>query len=106
MVDKYSLSQLDPHFQSLRPQCAPRTLLITGTTGALGSHLFYQAAHNPKTQRIYALGRASCNAQLRQKQKEILESRGLSSDFLSKPTVLMVAAETWDDVPADILTEV
>lgn len=106
MVDKYSIAPCELKFQSVRPQCAPSTLLITGTTGALGSHLLCQTAHDSKVQRIYALGRASCNAQLQEKQKASLESRGLPSDFLSDPKVLMVAAETWDDVPAETLKEV
>lgn len=108
MVDKYSLPSppCESQQQSFGPQCAPRTLLITGTTGALGSHLLYQTAHDPKIKRIYALGRSPLHTHLQAKQKAILEFRGLSSEFLDSPKVVMVAAETLDNVPMETLTEV
>jgi hypothetical protein len=65
-----------------------------------------QAADDCRIRRIYAIGRALSNAQLQAKQKVILESRGLSSKFLGGTKVVMVAADTLDDVPAEILTEV
>jgi hypothetical protein len=106
MVGKFSFPPRKSQLESVGPQRAPIVLLITGTTGALGSHMLSRAADDCRIRRIYALGRASCNAQLQAKQKVILESRGLSYKSLSGTKVVMVAAEKLDDVPAEILTEV
>jgi hypothetical protein len=106
MVDKYRLPPSVEPARSVERQSAPKTLLITGTTGALGSHLLSQTAQDPTIQRIYALGRARSLAHLGEKHKMALESRGLSSELLNDPKVVLVVAETLDEVTVETLAEV
>ena len=83
-----------------------RGVLITGTTGSLGSHMLHQLAQDTSIAGIYALGRASDIKHLRERQRSALESRGLSGEILKNPKIVLIPAETLNDVPEEILEEV
>jgi Male sterility protein len=83
-----------------------RVIFITGTTGALGCHMLHQLAQETSVARIYAMGRASDTEHLRDRQRSALEGRGLSGVILQTPRIVLIPAETLDNVPEKILEEV
>ena len=84
----------------------PRVILITGTTGALGCHMLQQLALDTHVHRIYAVGRASDEEQLRARQRAALKDRGLSTDILDGSKIVMFAAEVLGDIAEDKRAEV
>lgn len=115
LADKYSPLQFPnshiPHNEHVTSGGAeakhlPRVILITGTTGSLGCHMLHQLAQDTSVARIYAIGRASDVKHLRERQHSALEGRGLSGSLLKDPRIVLIPAETLDDVPDDILQEV
>ena len=69
--------------------------MITGTTGALGSHLLSQLLRDKTVTRVYVLGRGRShgNADLKQRQKESFEKWGLDKATLDEPTVTFHVAD-------------
>ena len=59
------------------PSGQPDVVMLTGSTGALGSYLFDSLLKAPKVKRVYCLDRAASV----ERQAEINASRGLSTDF-------------------------
>ncbi|KAI6809631.1 acetyl-CoA synthetase-like protein [Hortaea werneckii] len=64
----------------------PTVVILTGSTGSLGSYILDNLLRNPKVDKVFCLNRSS-NA--RDKQQQNNESRGLTQDF-SKAEFLQV----------------
>ncbi|KAI6914630.1 acetyl-CoA synthetase-like protein [Hortaea werneckii] len=64
----------------------PTVVVLTGSTGSLGSYILDNLLRNPKVDKVFCLNRSS-NAMEKQKQNN--ESRGLTQDF-SKAEFLQV----------------
>ncbi|KAI0769291.1 acetyl-CoA synthetase-like protein [Trametes elegans] len=62
----------------------PQTVLITGTTGRLGSHLLAQLLQKPEVGRVYALNRGTAGdeANLAERQREAFKTWGLDAGLL------------------------
>ncbi|EJF61432.1 acetyl-CoA synthetase-like protein [Dichomitus squalens LYAD-421 SS1] len=79
-------------------------VLITGTTGALGSHLLSQLLRDPRVVRVYVLGRVSSAGctDLRERQRESFNKWGLDGESLDGATVTFhVANLTKEDLGLD-----
>ena len=113
LADKYRLQAL-PH-QSSATTCIsndipdvsrPRVILITGTTGGLGCHMLHQLAQDTTIHRIYAMGRASDDDQLRARQRAVLEDRGLPTNILDDSRIILLAAEVMGEIAEERSAEV
>ncbi|KZT73191.1 acetyl-CoA synthetase-like protein [Daedalea quercina L-15889] len=95
MVAKYS-SNFPVHKTILLNAAQPvkDVVLLTGTTGALGSHLLVKLAKNPEVKRVYALNRASRGqVSLRERQAKVLAERGLDASILDTDKVVLVEGD-------------
>ncbi|KAF8579177.1 acetyl-CoA synthetase-like protein [Ramaria rubella] len=83
------LPSRNPRFEETRD-----TVLVTGTTGALGSHLLAQLILLPEISRIYALNRRGRDGiSLQARQRSSLEDRGLDVSLLASPKLVLVQTD-------------
>ncbi|KAH9917018.1 uncharacterized protein B0H18DRAFT_1123857 [Fomitopsis serialis] len=69
-------------------------VIVTGTTGALGSQLLVKLARNPEVKRVYALNRASRDqVPIRERQAKVLVERGLDASVLDTDKVVLVEGD-------------
>ena len=69
-------------------------VLVTGTTGSLGSHLLSQLAASEEVERVYALNRPSRDKlPLRERQRLALVDRGLDASVLESDKVVLLEGE-------------
>ncbi len=85
---------------------AGEVILITGTTGVLGSHLLSQLLAEPNVARVYALNRArgSCQGSeaVRERQRESFKGLGLDDGVLDGDNVSFHVADlTQEDLGLD-----
>ncbi|KAF8151220.1 hypothetical protein K438DRAFT_1988215 [Mycena galopus ATCC 62051] len=69
-----------------------KTVLITGTTGALGAHVLKDLAQDPSVQLIYALVRHKGSKTLVTLQQEAFEREDIHSELVESPRVHLVEA--------------
>ncbi|KAL3486767.1 hypothetical protein BJX62DRAFT_15724 [Aspergillus germanicus] len=92
LVDKYTkdLPTATPNKPS--PSSTNQTIIISGTTGALGCYLLHQALENPTISHIYCFNRTD---DARERQVSANASRGLITDFpAARVTFLTVDLST------------
>ncbi|TFY65192.1 hypothetical protein EVJ58_g2123 [Rhodofomes roseus] len=95
MVAKYT-SDFPVHKTILLKAAQPvkDVVLVTGTTGALGSQLLVKLAKNPEVKTVYALNRTSRDqASLRDRQAKVLVERGLDASVLDTDKVVLVEGD-------------
>jgi hypothetical protein len=79
LVDKYAT-----HMPCITPAPGARyptsnlVILVTGTTGALGSDFLAKLLQSPKVARVYALNRTSSDASIQDRQLNAFRHRSLS----------------------------
>lgn len=79
LVEKYAGADMPPKRTDKPPPAdEDQVIVITGTTGALGSYMLSQASSCPRVKKIVCLNRSQ-NAEGRQKTGN--DERGLSTDF-------------------------
>ncbi|RPD70255.1 acetyl-CoA synthetase-like protein [Lentinus tigrinus ALCF2SS1-7] len=87
LLDKYSAEFKKSQWTSSRVGSAKseETVLITGTTGRLGSHLLSQMLQKPEVVRVYALNRGTPedSTTLKERQAEAFKTWGLDENLLS-----------------------
>ncbi|THH13951.1 hypothetical protein EW146_g6322 [Bondarzewia mesenterica] len=72
------------------------TILVTGTTGSLGTHIFARLVQIPSVNRIYALNRSSGDGlgeSMRKRQIVALERQGLSASLANSPKVVYLEGD-------------
>ncbi|OBZ79958.1 L-aminoadipate-semialdehyde dehydrogenase large subunit [Grifola frondosa] len=70
------------------------TVLVTGTTGGLGTLLLVQLLQDPKVARVYALNRRSSSGiSLLERQKAALENRGLDASIVESPKLVLLEVD-------------
>ncbi|EJD45598.1 acetyl-CoA synthetase-like protein [Auricularia subglabra TFB-10046 SS5] len=95
MIEKYTAS-FPQHVPS--PSVAPpsgRVVLITGTTGGLGSNLLALLLQDAAVERVYAVNRASTKSQtLLERHAATFKDRGLDEGLLKSDKLVLVEAVT------------
>lgn len=108
MVDKYS-KNFSTHVPSA-PLPTKDTILLTGTTGALGSNILAQLVASPLVARIYAFNRASGGSTpLLERQKTALQERGLDPSLVFSKKIVLVegnVSEKGLGVSAELYSEI
>ncbi|KAL7941402.1 NRPS-like enzyme [Trichoderma barbatum] len=108
MISKYTRGLPERNASQTNPNDLDQTIILTGTTGSLGSYLLDQLISSPRVSKIYALNRGDDGGLSR--QKIVSASRSLSLDFskvefigadLSKPNFGLEAVQY-----AELLTSV
>lgn len=93
LVKKYS-SNFPKHVTSATSQQTGDILLVTGTTGALGATILAKAVQDPSVEKIYAVNRKGLDGRsLIDRQRTVLEDRGLDLAILESPKVVLVETD-------------
>ncbi|KAF9556258.1 acetyl-CoA synthetase-like protein [Agrocybe pediades] len=98
MVEKYTVTEfpIHPRAADKAEDTSPSSgdvVLVTGTTGGLGTYLFAELISNPSVSRVYAVNRGKDSTALRERQKKALVQRGVNPQQImdSEKLVLLVA---------------
>jgi hypothetical protein len=70
-----------------------QVLLLTGTTGGLGSHILRDACENEKVVRVYAFNRPQKRAPLAQRQRDVLREHGLDERIVDNKKVVLLEGD-------------
>ena len=89
MVDKYSKNFEDHIPSSNFP--TEETIMITGTSGSIGSSVLVECLKSPKVKHIYALNRSSADP--RSAQKAAFAKRGLDPSLVDTPKLTLLNAD-------------
>ncbi|EJT96916.1 acetyl-CoA synthetase-like protein [Dacryopinax primogenitus] len=91
MIDKYTkdlpLQQPGPRTMS------GEVVLLTGSTGALGTYLLQQLLLDERIQRVYAINRISTNHALLARQSEAFSDRGVDVKLLESPKLRLIETD-------------
>ncbi|KIJ58231.1 hypothetical protein HYDPIDRAFT_34379 [Hydnomerulius pinastri MD-312] len=82
---------------TLHGEKVPTVVLLTGSTGGLGSFVLSQLLENPNVERVYALNRPSSSTSVEERQKSAFLDRGLSVDLLQSKKLVYVEADASQD---------
>jgi thioester reductase-like protein len=66
-------------------------VLVTGTSGALGSHIIAQLLQSPEIATVYALNRPGSN--LHDRQRASFSAQGVDLNFLQSPKLKLLAGD-------------
>lgn len=92
MIQKYDSKWTDKTIPlELRSGITKERVLVTGTTGGLGSHLLAVLLESDKVERVWALNRKSKEG-IRQRQKAAFEDKMLNMGLLESERLVMVEA--------------
>jgi hypothetical protein len=91
-IEKYS-ANLPVHRPSF-PSTKSDVILMTGSTGALGTTLLAQLVENSSVFKIYAINRRGAGKTLKQRQVEALIERGYDAAIVSSPKVVLVETDS------------
>ncbi|KIK80093.1 hypothetical protein PAXRUDRAFT_28248 [Paxillus rubicundulus Ve08.2h10] len=72
-------------------------VLLTGSTGGLGSFLLSRLLENSSVERVYALNRPSSSTPIAERQRSAFLDRGLPVDLLNSCKLVYVEADTLQD---------
>ncbi|KIK79350.1 hypothetical protein PAXRUDRAFT_36462 [Paxillus rubicundulus Ve08.2h10] len=99
MIEKYSIGLHGPADGILNDSgiagklIEPAVVLLTGSTGGLGSFLLAQLLESPVVKRVYALNRPSSAATIGQREKLAFLDRGLPADLLDSKKLVYIVAD-------------
>lgn len=103
MLEKYSTEF--PIHTPLMSHPEGRAVLLTGSTGGLGSNLLAQLVVHPDVTRVYLLNRKSQDgSSLKDRQRRALIDRGLPSDLLESGKAVLLEGDQGKinfDLPSD-----
>lgn len=72
---------------------AGAVVLVTGTTGGLGSFLLAQLLENPAVERVYALNRPSAFASIAERQRSAFVDKALPVNLLSSEKLVYIETD-------------
>ena len=84
-------------------------VLLTGSTGSLGSHLLATFLQDSRVQKVYTLDRGSQSEDVKTRQKASFEDKGLSVELLLSEKLVALKAryeEPTFGLDEDVLDEV
>ncbi|KAJ5947051.1 acetyl-CoA synthetase-like protein [Penicillium verhagenii] len=76
MVEKYTRDLPETSSKELQPSASPTTVILTGSTGSLGTYLLHDLLKTPSVSKVFCLNRSDAE----QRQKDGLEEKGLLVD--------------------------
>ncbi|KAJ5992946.1 acetyl-CoA synthetase-like protein [Penicillium sp. IBT 35674x] len=76
MVEKYTSDLPEAGHKTTKQSASPSTILLTGSTGSLGTYLLHILLENPSISKVYCLNRSDAE----ERQKKGLEEKGLLVD--------------------------
>ncbi|KAL4077419.1 putative nonribosomal peptide synthetase, partial [Scleroderma citrinum] len=96
MVEKYSSGLQGDIFRDLaaRDGTEGHTILVTGSTGGLGSYMLASLLGRKEVIRIYALNRRSKTTTAAERQRSTFEGRGLDTGLLESDKLVYVEGDT------------
>lgn len=93
MIQKYELKYTGkPISLQARDGMGKERVVVTGTTGGLGSHLLAVLLESEKVEKVWALNRKSNEATM-ERQKTAFEDKGLDVVLLESKKLVMVQAD-------------
>ncbi|TFK50396.1 acetyl-CoA synthetase-like protein [Heliocybe sulcata] len=93
LIMKYSKDMPTADPSLARPLPDKSTVLITGTTGGLGSYMLWALLQDENVECVYAFNRRSTRATLADRQKLAFTDRGLPVDLLDSSKLVLVEGE-------------
>ena len=95
MIEKYSVGLNGPIDGALpsSQSISPAVVLLTGSTGGLGSFLLSELLQSPTVQRVFAFNRPSSSKSIAERQQAAFKDRGLSIDLLTSDKLIYVEAD-------------
>ena len=112
MLKKYSITSPAQDINAAPAKLeatTPRVVLLTGSTGALGSHLLALLLQSPVVQLIYCLNRVSSSKSIPERQKEAFLSQGLDVASLHSDKIVLYEGDVTKPgfgLDNDVLTKV
>jgi hypothetical protein len=101
MIEKYSVglsgSAELPVVNGVASHPNGAVVLLTGSTGGLGSFLLSQLLETPTVERVYALNRPSSSTSIEERQSSAFVDKGLSVDLLNSGKLVHVEADASRD---------
>ncbi|KAK4122026.1 acetyl-CoA synthetase-like protein [Parathielavia appendiculata] len=92
MIHRYSKFVPRKYISDIPTVLSGQTVLLVGSTGALGTHLLHELLSNPEVDRVYCLNRSADAAE---RQTQSFSDRGLGTiDFNAHPRVRFLHGET------------
>ena len=79
LIEKYSAKL--PSFKPYQPPAGGAVVLLTGSTGALGSHILASLLSDASVTEVFTLNRGD---NVEDRQRSSFEERGLSTDLLAR----------------------
>ncbi|KIJ29950.1 hypothetical protein M422DRAFT_268620 [Sphaerobolus stellatus SS14] len=98
LVDKYTAGITELRPLSAKSSSMENWILVTGTTGGLGSHLLAALASNGQYAGVYALNRASRGLTLLERQRRALVNLGLDAEHILKKVELIETDLSLEDL--------
>ncbi|KAF8295666.1 acetyl-CoA synthetase-like protein [Clavulina sp. PMI_390] len=96
LIEKYTSdlgSQPIPSENSHSFRPPKETIVITGTTGTLGSYLLAQVLQDEKVERVWAINRSKLDDPLATRQQVSFEEKGLSGELLQHEKLRLVESD-------------
>lgn len=95
MIEKYSVGLSGPVDGVLpsSPLTESAVVLLTGSTGSLGSFLLAELLKNSAVQRVFAFNRPSSSKTIEERQKSAFKERGLEIDLLNSNKLTYIEAD-------------
>ncbi|EPQ52234.1 acetyl-CoA synthetase-like protein [Gloeophyllum trabeum ATCC 11539] len=97
LVKKYTTSMVKPERQDTPPLPPKATVLVTGTTGGLGSYILWMLLEDDQVERVYAFNRKSTKTALAARQNASFKERGLPTSLLTSSKLFLVEGEDAED---------
>ena len=95
MIEKYSVG-LDGPVDGVLPSSRsidPAVVLLTGSTGGLGSFLLSELLKSPTVERVFAFNRPSSRKSIEERQKSAFKDKGLPIELLNSNKLVYVEAD-------------
>ena len=104
MIEKYSvgipgsaLSMVNGVRKDVVSHLTGAVVLLTGSTGGLGSFLLSQLLLNPSVERVYAVNRPCSSTSIEERQKSAFVDKGLCVDLSSFKKLIYIEADVSQD---------
>lgn len=94
MIEKYSKGLEGTRKRSSRPLVSIKTVLLTGSSGNLGSHILALLLNDDRVNKVYAFNRPSATKQtILERHATRFEDRGLDVDLLTSEKITYLTGD-------------